>query len=391
MSLSVETYVLAKNYTDSVIDSSGAGVVPNITITAVQLEADEQPTVTKGGTNVNPTFELGIPKGKQGPQGLQGPQGEQGPQGPAGQDAPQIDDTQASPSNPWSGAKVAMELSKYAPLESALTISGIGSDMASLSPTIAWKMQGLKLFGRTTQDGTPAPETPIPLVSAGASGSVDITVSGGGEQSQSMKFATPNGLPGIPVNSGGNFTDETGQQWICDEIDFARGVYIQRLLKKRLNPNGWYYSSDTNRFYKQDQDYITSNVVSGYEPCKGLCTHFIAAKSNYSTADKVMMFVNSTTRGFAFRYKELAGDLTLFTNFLTENEVYIIGVKNEPVEIALTQEELEAYSALVSYNDITNVVAQGCVVGATALANPNAYINGLIQRIAALESAATNI
>ena len=106
MSLSVETYVLAKNYTDSVIDSSGAGVVPNITITAVQLEADEQPTVTKGGTNVNPTFELGIPKGKQGPQGLQGPQGEQGPQGPAGQDAPQIDDTKITTANPWSSAKI---------------------------------------------------------------------------------------------------------------------------------------------------------------------------------------------------------------------------------------------------------------------------------------------
>ena len=90
MSLSVETYVLAKNYTDSVIDSGGAGVVPNITMTAVQIESDEQPTVTKGGTNVNPTFELGIPKGEQGPQGLQGQQGIQGvagatgPQGPAG-------------------------------------------------------------------------------------------------------------------------------------------------------------------------------------------------------------------------------------------------------------------------------------------------------------------
>ena len=130
MSLSVETYVLAKNYTDSVIDSSGAGVVPNITITAVQLEADEQPTVTKGGTNVNPTFELGIPKGEPGPQGPTGPQGpkgdqgepgpkgeqgkqgEQGPQGPAGKDAPQIDDTQASPDHPWSGFKVNQEVSK---------------------------------------------------------------------------------------------------------------------------------------------------------------------------------------------------------------------------------------------------------------------------------------
>lgn len=211
------------------------------------------------------------------------------------------------------------------------------------------------------------------------------------QKAQIVNLQTPNGLPGIPIDSGGNYTDSTGQQWICDEIDFARGEYIQRLLKKRLTPNGWFYSSATNRFYKPDQDYITAKIDSGWEPCKGLCTHFVAAKSDYGTADKVMMFINSTFRGFAFRYNELAGDLTLFNNFLTENEVYIIGVKKEPAEITLTQEELDAYSALVSYNGTTNVIAQGCWVGATALANPNAYISGLIQRISALESAATNI
>lgn len=90
MGLSVETYVLAKNYTDSVIDSGAGGVVPNITMTAVPLEPGEEPTVVKGGTNVNPTFELGIPQGEQGPRGIQGQQGIQGttgatgPQGPAG-------------------------------------------------------------------------------------------------------------------------------------------------------------------------------------------------------------------------------------------------------------------------------------------------------------------
>lgn len=37
-------------------------------------------------------------------------------------------------------------------------------------------------------------------------------------------------LPGIPVTSGGNYTDSNGQQWICDEIDFERGVYVQRVM-----------------------------------------------------------------------------------------------------------------------------------------------------------------
>lgn len=90
MGFDAVTYAMAKSYTNSVIDSGAGGVVPNITMTAVQLESGEQPTVVKGGTNVNPTFELGIPQGEQGPRGIQGQQGIQGatgatgPQGPAG-------------------------------------------------------------------------------------------------------------------------------------------------------------------------------------------------------------------------------------------------------------------------------------------------------------------
>ena len=45
----------------------------------------------------------------------------------------------------------------------------------------------------------------------------------------SMTIATPNCLPGIPVTSNGNYTDENGQQWICDEVNFTNGVYVQRI------------------------------------------------------------------------------------------------------------------------------------------------------------------
>lgn len=48
---------------------------------------------------------------------------------------------------------------------------------------------------------------------------------------QTVSLPTPNGLPGIPVSSGGNYTDSNGQLWLCDEMDFTRGVYIQRVDK----------------------------------------------------------------------------------------------------------------------------------------------------------------
>lgn len=48
---------------------------------------------------------------------------------------------------------------------------------------------------------------------------------------QLLTMPTPTGLPGIPVTSGGNYTDPQGQQWVCDEMDLERGVKVQRVDK----------------------------------------------------------------------------------------------------------------------------------------------------------------
>ena len=48
---------------------------------------------------------------------------------------------------------------------------------------------------------------------------------------QNLTISTPNGLSGIPVDSGGNYTETSGQQWICDEVDLEKGVYVQRIGK----------------------------------------------------------------------------------------------------------------------------------------------------------------
>jgi len=46
---------------------------------------------------------------------------------------------------------------------------------------------------------------------------------------QSLTLSTPNGLSGLPVSVNGNYTDENGQQYICDEVDLEREVYVQRV------------------------------------------------------------------------------------------------------------------------------------------------------------------
>ena len=56
---------------------------------------------------------------------------------------------------------------------------------------------------------------------------------------------TENGLAGIKVSSNGNYTDQNGQQWICDEVvKYAdgSGEYIQRIAKVVFdgsNDEGW--------------------------------------------------------------------------------------------------------------------------------------------------------
>ena len=52
---------------------------------------------------------------------------------------------------------------------------------------------------------------------------------------QLLTLPTPNGLPGLPVTSGGNYTDSSGQQWVCDEVDLERGVRMQRIDKTVLD------------------------------------------------------------------------------------------------------------------------------------------------------------
>lgn len=48
-------------------------------------------------------------------------------------------------------------------------------------------------------------------------------------------LSVPYTLHGIPVESGGNFTDETGQPWLCDEVDFERGVHVKRLEAREFD------------------------------------------------------------------------------------------------------------------------------------------------------------
>ena len=176
--------------------------------------------------------------------------------------------------------------------------------------------------------------------------------------SQSLNISTPNGLPGIPVTSGGNYTDTDGQQYICVEIDFERGVCLQRAYKYVVTGDeNWKissYGASTDGNVRYDVDGILPNCFEN----KCLCSHYTYNGVNPKTGEAVWVGNNGNLAGLRIVSKyqtvdELKNFLQLQYNVGTPVEV--IYILETPIETPLTDEEITAYKALQTYKPTTNI------------------------------------
>ena len=171
---------------------------------------------------------------------------------------------------------------------------------------------------------------------------------------QSLAIQTPNGLPGIPVSSGGNYTDADGQQWICDEIDLERGKYVQR-IGVETKSGGWNLreTSDITRRYVQlnilANKYKLGNNIS-------LCNIALYADWGQPQPKKNVFAVSETTI-FISPPKGMQITADEFNAILNNLDypVVVAGQLNTPIETDLPPETIEAYKALHTYYPTTVV------------------------------------
>lgn len=423
-------------------------------------------------------------KGEQGPIGPVGPQGEQGPQGPTGatgaagpkgETGPAVAlDTTLTHESEAADAKAAGDaISAVKARQNILVGSETGNPIA-VDDAFSAPLCGLTVYGKSTQAGTPTPDAPVPIVSAGDGGSVavkvtgknlfpvitnanlskinkpaggtrygyvfhvsvesSVTVSGNADiymncfvgdfdtktqtytqeaqlisekggtyaktlqsgwyvaylandylptiliklndakiqleigteatvyepyREQLLTLPTPTGLPGIPVTSGGNYTDPQGQQWVCDEVDFKKEVYVQRIGKRTITSKDAFLRSglstdDVNHFAL---DNFSVHIGTPGNKNALMSNRFVAGiNQDFNTTEKMFIGGAYSNKVYFSVAAQKYPDAEAFKQWAVENGLMFLYQLTDIIETHLTAEELSAYKTLRTYSPTTTVI-----------------------------------
>ena len=160
---------------------------------------------------------------------------------------------------------------------------------------------------------------------------------------QLLTLLTPNGLPGIPVTSGGNYTDKNGQQWICDEVDLERGVKVQRVNAVDLSTC---VITGTTNLVATKRLAIRLPLKGKDYTAKALCNRLPYLVS--FTSDTIHFYVD-TNNAQVF--------IPIGAKNPEEGEYILFYVLDAPIETPLTPAEIAAYKAITAYAPDTVVQA----------------------------------
>lgn len=175
---------------------------------------------------------------------------------------------------------------------------------------------------------------------------------------QMLIIPTSGGLPGIPVSSGGNYTDKDGQQWVCDEVDFKKGVYVQRIGKKTITSKDSFFKSGLST---DDVNYFWLNNFFVHIGTRGekdvlMSNCFVAGiYQNFGALGKIFLGSASGNVIYFSVNVQKYPDAGTFKQWAVENGLMFLYQLADIVETHLTAEELSAYKTLRTYSPTTTV------------------------------------
>ena len=191
---------------------------------------------------------------------------------------------------------------------------------------------------------------------------------------QLLTIPTPNGLPGIPVTSGGNYTDENGQQWICDEVNLERGVYVQRIASFVINAKNANDIFVTN-LYTHVTVAVNARIRTPEETSNSLevrsnrnlfCEALPWIADEWSSTVNSMGFVENGMVDFTVENSYLGLNAAstnderkaALVKYFTDKPCQIVYRIATPIETPLTAAEIAAYKSLRTYRGTTIVEAE---------------------------------
>lgn len=176
---------------------------------------------------------------------------------------------------------------------------------------------------------------------------------------QTLIIPTSGGLPGIRVSSGGNYTDADGQQWVCDEVDFKKGVYVQRIGKRTITSKDVFHKSGMST---DDVNYFSLGNFSLHIGTIGekdvLMSNCFVAGINHGFSAWGKIFLSSAFDGKVYFSVEAQKypDEETFKQWAVENGLMFLYQLTDIIETNLTAKGLAAYKALRTYSPTTTVI-----------------------------------